>query len=315
MSRSCSAALALVGVAASLAMGRAAAIRLRQGGDGAGDRGLGHRRARRRHRACRRAAAPSPKARRSTTKSARAATARSANRTATCRSRAAWARSRRTSRCARPAASSTTRPRCGTTSTARCRSTRRRRCTPDEVYALTAYVLNLNDILPNDAVVDQDSLPKLRMPNRDGFTTRHGFMSRDGKPDTHNTACMKDCVREVRLSSEMPDYARDQHGNLAEQVRGGPPPAATRAAKSGLDLAKAAACTACHGVSERVVGPGLSGDGERSTRATLAPRTGLPPRSGREAGACGVRSRCRRSRRSRTRTLGRSCSGSSAGAK
>ena len=129
--------------------------------------------------------------------------------------------------------------------------------TPDEVYALTAYVLNLNDILPNEAVVDQDSLPRLRMPNRDGFTTRHGLMSRDGKPDTRNTACMKDCVREVRLSSEMPDYARDQHGNLAEQVRGSPPPAATRAAKSGLDLAKAAACTACHGVSERVVGPGF----------------------------------------------------------
>jgi cytochrome c len=129
--------------------------------------------------------------------------------------------------------------------------------TPNEVYALTAYVLNLNDILPADAVVDQDSLPRLRMPNRDGFTTKHGFMSRDGKPDTHNSACMKDCVRELRLSSEMPDYARDQHGNLAEQVRGSAPVAETRAARTGLDLAKAAACTACHGVSERIVGPGF----------------------------------------------------------
>ena len=86
-------------------------------------------------------------------------------------------------------------------------------------------------------------------------------MRRDGKPDTHNTACMTDCVQEVRLSSEMPDYARDQHGNLAEQGRGvgtaaraEPRPAA---AKSGLDLAKAAACTACHGVSEKLVGPGF----------------------------------------------------------
>ena len=128
---------------------------------------------------------------------------------------------------------------------------------PNEVYALTAYVLNLNDIVPADAVLDQDSLPKLRMPNRDGFTTRHGFMARDGKPDTHNTACMKDCAREVLLSSEMPDYARDQHGNLAEQMRGGAAPAAAPAAKSGLELAKAAACTACHGVSDRIVGPGF----------------------------------------------------------
>ena len=60
----------------------------------------------------------------------------------------------------------------------------------DEVYALTAYVLNLNDILGADAVLDQDSLPKVKLPNRDGFTTAHGLMRRDGKPDTANVACM-----------------------------------------------------------------------------------------------------------------------------
>ncbi|MFO1322934.1 MAG: c-type cytochrome [Burkholderiales bacterium] len=135
---------------------------------------------------------------------------------------------------------------------------------PDEVYALTAYVLNLNDILPADAVLDQDSLPKVKMPNRDGFTTDHGFMRRDGKPDTRNVACMTNCATEVRLSSEMPDYARDQHGNLAEQSRtvgaGSAAAAAAKAppaTKSGLDLAKASACTACHGVSEKLVGPGF----------------------------------------------------------
>jgi cytochrome c len=126
--------------------------------------------------------------------------------------------------------------------------------TDDEVYALTAYVLNLNDIVPADAVLDRESLPKLKMPNRDGFTTSHGFMTRDGKPDTHNTACMTNCASEVRLSSEMPDYARDQHGNLAEQTRSGGKPV-PEAAKAGLDLAKASACTACHGVSEKIVGP------------------------------------------------------------
>ena len=87
-----------------------------------------------------------------------AATARSARAPTTWRSPAAWDRSRRTRRCARPAASSTTRRRCSTTSAARCRSTRRSRLTPDEVYALTAYVLNLNDILPADAVLDRRSL-------------------------------------------------------------------------------------------------------------------------------------------------------------
>jgi cytochrome c len=128
--------------------------------------------------------------------------------------------------------------------------------TPNEVYALTAYVLSLSDIVPADAVLDQDSLPRLKMPNRDGFTTDHGFMRRDGKPDTHNTACMHDCVEEVRLSSQMPDYARDQHGNLAEQTglggaRSAAPP------RSPLDVAKASACTACHGVTEKAIGPGF----------------------------------------------------------
>ncbi len=133
---------------------------------------------------------------------------------------------------------------------------------PDEVYALTAYVLNLNDIVPADAVLDADSLPRVKMPNRDGLTTNHGFMRRDGKPDTHNVACMKDCAPVVRLSSEMPDYARDQHGNLAEQTRAigavsvavAKPSAVSR---SGLDLAKAASCTACHGMAEKIVGPGF----------------------------------------------------------
>lgn len=41
--------------------------------------------------------------------------------------------------------------------------------TDDDVYALTAYLLHLNDIVGEDAVLDRDSLPGVRMPNRDGF--------------------------------------------------------------------------------------------------------------------------------------------------
>ena len=46
----------------------------------------------------------------------------------------------------------------------------------DETYALSAYVLHLNGILPEDVELDAASLPKVRMPNRDGFTS-------DGRPD------------------------------------------------------------------------------------------------------------------------------------
>ncbi len=41
--------------------------------------------------------------------------------------------------------------------------------TDDQVYAVTAYLLNLNHIVPDDAVMDRASLPQVVMPNRDGF--------------------------------------------------------------------------------------------------------------------------------------------------
>ena len=41
--------------------------------------------------------------------------------------------------------------------------------TPDEVYAVTAYVLYRNDVINETDVLDATSLPKVRMPNRDNF--------------------------------------------------------------------------------------------------------------------------------------------------
>jgi len=39
----------------------------------------------------------------------------------------------------------------------------------DEVYALSAFLLNQNGIVPPDTRLDAQSLQKIRMPNRDGF--------------------------------------------------------------------------------------------------------------------------------------------------
>ena len=41
--------------------------------------------------------------------------------------------------------------------------------TPNEVYAATAYVLFLNDIIKENDVVDATTLPTIKMPNRDNF--------------------------------------------------------------------------------------------------------------------------------------------------
>jgi cytochrome c5 len=67
----------------------------------------------------------------------------------------------------------------------------------EEVYAITAYVLYLNDLVEDDFVLTADNLASLEMPNKDGF-----FF--DDRPDTSNTACMKDCKdpASIRIMSE-----------------------------------------------------------------------------------------------------------------
>ena len=43
----------------------------------------------------------------------------------------------------------------------------------DELYALTAYLLYINDIVAEDERLDAESLPLVKMPNRDGFVQVH----------------------------------------------------------------------------------------------------------------------------------------------
>jgi cytochrome c5 len=56
----------------------------------------------------------------------------------------------------------------------------------DEVYALTAYVLYMNDIIDEDLTLNAQNLASVEMPNKDGF-----FI--DTRPDSTNTLCMSNC--------------------------------------------------------------------------------------------------------------------------
>ena len=42
----------------------------------------------------------------------------------------------------------------------------------NEVYALTAYLLNLNKIIGSNDVMNKDSLPKVKLPNAGNFIIR-----------------------------------------------------------------------------------------------------------------------------------------------
>ena len=163
----------------------------------------------------------------------------------------------------------------------------------EEVYAVTAYLLNLGGVVPDSFTLSDGNIADVQklLPNRNGVTTDHGMwpgkdMGNGGKPDVKAVACMKDCTPEPKVASFLPDFARNSHGNLAEQQRVvGPqrgadttkPPAATPGAaaaaaattmaapkapadslgNAALALAQKHTCMVCHGAETKIVGPGF----------------------------------------------------------
>lgn len=175
---------------------------------------------------------------------------------------------------------------------------------PDEVYAVVAYILNLSAVVPSDFTLSNENIAQVqeKLPNRNGLVRFDGLWETKGKPDVKNVACMKDCPVD-QISSTLPDFARNAHGNLFEQnrvvgaVRGADttkpapttaisgaavkpvsavaPEAAPVKAAPVKEAAKATSnesavavdvkpllsknsCTACHGMKNKVVGPGFN---------------------------------------------------------
>jgi S-disulfanyl-L-cysteine oxidoreductase SoxD len=152
---------------------------------------------------------------------------------------------------------------------------------PDEVYALTAFLLNLGGVVADDLTLSDSNIGQVQqqLPNRLGMTTDHGMwpgkgMGNGGKPDVKAVACMSNCATEATVASYLPDHARGAHGNLAEQNRlvgaqRGADTAVTTPAKpsvpaapadgpaSAQALARKLNCLSCHGIDNKVVGPGL----------------------------------------------------------
>ncbi|HEV8689240.1 MAG TPA: c-type cytochrome [Ideonella sp.] len=154
--------------------------------------------------------------------------------------------------------------------------------TTEEVYAVTAYLLHLGGIVPEGFVLADTNIAEVqnRLPNRHGATTDHGLwpgkgLGNGGRPDVRAAACMHDCEAAPKIVSTLPDFARNNHGNLAEQQRlvgpqhgvetGRPGPDTVNAASAPANLPAPAAallqkhsCTACHGIDKRIVGPGFT---------------------------------------------------------
>ena len=155
----------------------------------------------------------------------------------------------------------------------------------DDVYAVVAYVLNLAAVVPANYVLSEKNMQATQnlLPNRHGKTRDHGLWELGGKPDVQGSTCMTNCTPKVTITSHLPDFARNAHGNIATQNRtlGGlrgadtlqPAPSAlvTLASRAAQDktgaktatsgptdaskLAAQHACLACHGIGNKIVGP------------------------------------------------------------
>jgi cytochrome c len=92
--------------------------------------------------------------------------------------------------------------------------------TTDEVYAVTAFLLNLSNVVPDNFVLSDKNIAEVqaRMPNRNGMTTKHAMwpgaeFGGTKSADVKNVACMKDCVTEPKVASFLPDFARNAEQN------------------------------------------------------------------------------------------------------
>ena len=147
--------------------------------------------------------------------------------------------------------------------------------TPDEVYAVVAYILNLGYVVDEDFTLSDTNMAETqaRMPNRNGMSQDHGLWSVSGLPDVSGSSCTADCDVAMSVTSSLPAYAMNAHGNLAKQVRDwgpfpglwtemGPEPVATASAVAKVPMAPDAAlteggCAGCHQIAGQLIGPGF----------------------------------------------------------
>lgn len=155
--------------------------------------------------------------------------------------------------------------------------------TNDDVFAVVAYLLSLAEIVPENFTLTDQNIAEIqkRMPNRNGMTQEHGLWDVKGKPDVRSVACMQGCDAQPQIRSSLPDAARNAHGNIRQQNRAFGPVRgvdtsttaenSTHGNKSGQGtpnnamtdsdmrgLAKQNNCLACHGLQNRIVGPGFN---------------------------------------------------------
>ncbi len=148
--------------------------------------------------------------------------------------------------------------------------------TTDEVYAVVAYLLNLAYVVDYDFVLSDQNIAQVqqRMPNRNGMTRDHGLWSVNGTADVVGSSCMVDCPADITITSSLPEYAMDAHGNLKDQMRdyspfpgiqtvaeavtAGPGTGSMEQQGAPINLMRNSGCLGCHQMDQPLVGPAFT---------------------------------------------------------
>ena len=134
--------------------------------------------------------------------------------------------------------------------------------TNDEVYALTAYLLFMNDIIPQDLAVTAQNIGRIEMPNNGNFYL-------DDRPDAQpaGALCMKDCAGPVQVigsASKLdvtPETGGEDVGAAPRPVEADAPTAEVATAAGDPQAGRSVfnKCKACHVAdsAKNRVGPSL----------------------------------------------------------
>ena len=160
----------------------------------------------------------------------------------------------------------------------------------EDTYAISAYVLYLNELVDDDFVLSNENLASIEMPNKDGFFV-------DPRPDAANPLCMENCMDRATMKvqgsiggvtpighfiegSDGPAASHDaQHeleaerqrerlkemGVEVEEVQASSEPAALSAAAVAGQAVYEGACQACHTM-------GIAGSPKVGDQSAWAPR-------------------------------------------
>ena len=135
----------------------------------------------------------------------------------------------------------------------------------DDVYAITAYLLYMNDLVEDDFVLSDENFNQVRLPNESNFFA-------DDRPDSpvfkNREACMKDCKDAVEITARArildvtPESSNDGDDTKTAAVEEKPAAPVIDAALVAAGEKVYRKCKACHAVGDKAknkVGPMLNG--------------------------------------------------------